>query len=62
MSDDDITLDEVIESTGLAAKWENRAIETVAQNALAKGYPLDTILDITGLDMETIKRLARKSD
>ena len=29
-------------------------IETTARNALAKGLPLETIRDITGLDMETI--------
>jgi len=34
--------------------------EEIARNALAKGYPLDTIHDITGLDMEAIKRLVNK--
>jgi len=29
-----------------------------ARNALAKGYPIETIHDITGLDMETIKGLS----
>ncbi|MCL2043408.1 MAG: Rpn family recombination-promoting nuclease/putative transposase [Treponema sp.] len=29
-----------------------------ARNALAKGYPIETIHDITGLDMETIKILS----
>ena len=33
-------------------------IETTARNALAKGYPLEAIHDITGLDMETLNRLA----
>jgi hypothetical protein len=31
--------------------------EKIVKNALAKGYPLDTIHDITGLDMETIKSI-----
>ena len=51
------SLDEVFERTGLAAKWEAKAIETTARNALAKGYPLETIHDITGLDIEKIKNI-----
>jgi len=31
--------------------------EELVKNALAKGYPLDTIHDITGLDMETIRNI-----
>jgi len=31
-----------------------------ARNALAKGYPIETIHDITGLDIETIKNLEPK--
>jgi hypothetical protein len=31
--------------------------ERIVKNALAKGYPLDTIHDITGLDMETIRNI-----
>ena len=37
-----------------------QGIETTALNALVKGYPHEAIHDITGLDMETIKRLASK--
>jgi predicted transposase/invertase (TIGR01784 family) len=34
-----------------------RGMETVARNALAKGLPIETICDITGLDAETINSL-----
>ena len=37
-------------------------IEITARNALAKGYPLETIQDITGLDMETIKNIQTQSN
>jgi predicted transposase/invertase (TIGR01784 family) len=30
----------------------------IVHNALAKGFPYDTISEITGLDIETVKRLA----
>jgi predicted transposase/invertase (TIGR01784 family) len=32
--------------------------EEIARNALAKGLPPDTIREITGLDIETIRNLA----
>ena len=37
---------------------QERSLESVARNALAKGYPIEAIHDITGLDVETIKALA----
>jgi predicted transposase/invertase (TIGR01784 family) len=37
--------------------WEE-SLEQVARNALSKGLPLDTIREITGLDIETIKSFA----
>ncbi|MDR2052366.1 MAG: hypothetical protein LBP80_03050 [Treponema sp.] len=36
---------------------EERSFE-VAKNALAKGLPLDTISEITGINIETIKQLS----
>jgi hypothetical protein len=39
--------------------WEERG-EAIAKNALAKGLPLDTISEITGLDIDTITRLSRE--
>ena len=67
--DDTLTLEKVLEETGLIAKWETRGeekglekgLEIAAQNALAKGYPLETIRDITGLDMEAIEKLASRA-
>jgi predicted transposase/invertase (TIGR01784 family) len=51
--------------TALEVRWEEgveegreEGIQNTAKNALAKGLPLDTICDITGLDLETIKKLA----
>jgi predicted transposase YdaD len=41
---------------GLESGLEKGREET-ARNALVKGLPLETICDITGLDMETIKSL-----
>ena len=34
-----------------------KGIETTARNALAKGFLPDAVSDITGLDIETIKKL-----
>jgi predicted transposase/invertase (TIGR01784 family) len=60
----------VLEEFGLTAKWEakgrkegreegrEQGREEVARNALAKGLPLDTIGEITGLDIEAIKSFA----
>ena len=51
------TLEEVLVSTGLAAKWEARKeaefIES-AKRALEKGYPIETVQDITGLDLKSL--------
>jgi hypothetical protein len=45
--------------------WQEEAREegmvVAARNALAKGVPLELICDITGLDMETIKRLGAEN-
>jgi hypothetical protein len=42
---------------GLEKGQEKKAME-IARNALAKGLSIEVIHDITGLDLETIKRLA----
>jgi hypothetical protein len=58
----DTTIEDVLEEFGLTAKWEAKGREEgreeVAKNALAKGLPLNTIEEITGLDIETIKSFA----
>ena len=41
-------------------KGREKEREAVAQNALAKGLPLDLIHDITGLDKKTIEGLGSK--
>ena len=73
MGNGTLTFDDVAVELGLTAKWEERARKEgrnegrkegrdegrkeVARNALAKGLPPDTIGEITGLDIETIKSL-----
>ena len=39
-------------------KGREEGMETAARNALAKGLPVEMIHEITGLDIEAIKRLA----
>ena len=40
-------------------KGIEKGILTAAQNALAKGFSVEAIQDITGLDVETIKNLSK---
>ncbi|MDR1353649.1 MAG: hypothetical protein LBK05_10250 [Treponema sp.] len=64
MGNGSLTFDDVLVKLGLTARWEEegreKGREEVARNALAKGLPLDTIGEITGLDIETIKSFAEK--
>ncbi|GHV80976.1 hypothetical protein AGMMS49944_27670 [Spirochaetia bacterium] len=57
-----LTLDQALEETGLTAKWEARGEakgkSEVARNGLAMGYPIETLSNLTGLPVETIKKLA----
>jgi len=39
---------------------QKEGIEKIARNALAKGYPVNDIIEITGLDLETIKKLSEE--
>jgi hypothetical protein len=55
MANGTLTFDDVLVELGLTAKWKEEGREEVAKNALTKGLPLDTIREITGLDIETIK-------
>jgi hypothetical protein len=52
--------EKLMEECGLAAKWEARAREEIARNALAKGMTPDAVSEITGLDIKEVKRLAKK--
>jgi predicted transposase YdaD len=38
-------------------KGEQKKSKEIARNALAKGYPVEEISEITGLDIDTIKNL-----
>ena len=69
MSDDVLTIDEVFERTGLAARWEARgeargearAKETealaIARNMINLGLPTETIVSATKLDIEKVMGL-----
>ena len=37
-----------------------KGLEEIARNAMAKGYPVDDIIEITGLDLEIIKKLSEE--
>ena len=54
------TFEEVFTKAGLIPEWIERgrvqALEAVTRNALAKGLPNDVIHDITGLDIEKVKK------
>ena len=61
MSKKAMSLDEVFESTGLAARWEARtearvAVE-VAQRMINQGYPIEAVASISQLDLEKVKAL-----
>ena len=64
MSEPARSLDEVLERTGLAARWEARGIEkgieTVARNALAEGLSIESVSRITGFDVETLQVIRDK--
>ncbi|MDR2740823.1 MAG: hypothetical protein LBB98_01535 [Treponema sp.] len=67
-----LTFDDVVVELGFNARWEEKGRkeghkeglekgrEEVARNALAKGLSLDTIGEITGFDIETIKSFSGK--
>jgi hypothetical protein len=51
-------IDEAKEVWREEAREESR--EEIAKNALVKGVPVDTISEITGLDINTITRLSQE--
>jgi hypothetical protein len=57
----DVTLEQVLERTGLTAKWEARAEERVKREVAKKliniGLPLEQVAQVTGLDIETLTQL-----
>ena len=65
MSNDTLTLDEVFESTGMAARWEakaearakDREALAIAQNMVNSGFPIETVVSMTMLDPERVKPL-----
>jgi len=62
--------DQVIEETGLAAKWEARGEArgeerksfSIAQNLAKLGVPIETIISATQLDPEKVKTLYQQTN
>ncbi|MDR1176882.1 MAG: hypothetical protein LBK83_15585 [Treponema sp.] len=50
----DLTLEQVLERTGLIAKWEAKYKREVAKELINIGLPLEQIARVTGLDIETL--------
>jgi hypothetical protein len=48
------------EKHGYIAKWEARARAEIARNALREGMTPDAVSKITGLDIKTVKKLAKE--
>ena len=65
MGNSRLTIEQVFEDAGLAAKWEARAEERkaldIAQNMVNLGLPVETIVSATQLDIEKIKILYKTS-
>jgi hypothetical protein len=72
MSDEALTMEKVLEEAGFTAIWEARGevrgevrgeekgkIE-VAKNAINQGLSEDTVVAITGLDLETIRKITQQ--
>jgi hypothetical protein len=56
-----LTLEKLLEETGVAARCEARGRTEVARNALAQGLTPELIQKITGLDIQTISSLQSPS-
>ena len=69
MSRATITLDSVLEKAGFTERWEARGeargreegwkggLEKTARNLLARGFSLEVVCDVTGLDRDTVSGL-----
>jgi hypothetical protein len=61
MSDLTVTLEQVFEEVGYAARWEARGEELgaikIAKNMIAQGLPFETIVTSTQLEPEKVKAL-----
>ena len=59
--DAQLKLDKVLEEIGLTAKCEAKAEErkafSIAQNMVARGYPIEDIASVTMLDPKKVKAL-----
>jgi ribosomal protein S11 len=62
MSNDTMTVEDVLMRTGILPKWINRGREEgreeVARNLLKKGWNIEEIAETTELDIEKVRTLA----
>ena len=58
------SLEDVLERTGVVARWEakfgERKALDIAQNMINMGFPIETIISVTSLDEEKVKALIVK--
>ena len=59
MSNSTITLEELVESTGLATKLEERKTIAIAKNMINLGLPPETIVAATNLEPEKVEEIIR---
>ena len=58
MSRTTLTLDEVFEKTGLAARWEERKAIEIAKNMLRKNFTIEQTAELSGLDISKVRELS----
>jgi predicted transposase YdaD len=61
MSKSAVTLEQVMERTGLAAKWKAEGKTEVARNLIEMGLSLEKIAQVAELEIETVKSLSNSS-
>jgi hypothetical protein len=54
---ENLTLEQVLEEAGLAARWEERKAINIAQNLIQEGLTREQIARTTGLDLPTVESL-----
>jgi glycerate-2-kinase len=52
-----LTIEQVIEDSGLGAKWEAKSRVSIAQNMVKMGLPFETVVCATQLEPEKVRAL-----
>ena len=60
MSDEAKSLDDVFIRTGMAARWEERKALDIAHNLVNLGFPIETVVSATKLDIDKVKGLYQR--